>query len=196
MQTNSDRMRLKCQLSSSNGGESTAYNGGLSSFFFKRTKNVFLWIKNKKLPAGAPDLQEKKRRFGRAGLLNPTPFSKHLTQTYTDVHKESEVKTAKVKFFSVAVGWVYLHFNLDRVLKWDDPAWYVNAWEHWKWPEEQCGPASWGTTPTLWNMSCQTMWTVFKSISCVSWHHMHACTHTRVQQQHRHVAVLQTYPKH
>ncbi len=34
----SDRMRLKCQLSSRNGGECTAYNGGLSSFFLKKGK--------------------------------------------------------------------------------------------------------------------------------------------------------------
>ncbi len=49
----SDRMRLKCQLSSRNGGESTAYNGGLTSFFLKKgnKKKVFLWIK-KQIPAG------------------------------------------------------------------------------------------------------------------------------------------------
>ncbi len=168
-----------------------AYNGERSSFFLKRTKKMCLWIK-KNNPSS------RHRRFGRAGLLTPTlsKHAEHLTQTYTKAHKWLEVKSVKVQFFSVAVRVVYLHVNLNHVLEWYDAACYGNAWEHLKWPEEQRGTASWGTTQAsgIWLVKqrglCSRASTVLSDTTC-----MHACTRIRVQQQHRHVADSQMYPK-
>lgn len=117
----------------------------------KEEKCVFM--NKEKIPSrGHGFIEIREDLDGPAYLLllslktHKTPY----TNIYINIQRITK-ENSKVKFFRVAVRLVYLHFNLNHVLV-CDPAWcifrgwYGNAWEHWKWPVEQRGTATWGTT--------------------------------------------------